>query len=150
VNRYSVLLVQEQMFEAFWSDTLSRIRAEKVPELTTSRNLKNMQKTSFFQCMNYDHVFELDDMKERREELCRAVWNHILGMDENAPDDLVNRLAMYVEYQHDNIMFILPEEYWREVRIDWGEFPNFKDVVDNHGVVMPNRKFIHCGGSFTR
>merc|ERR1711862_346038 len=69
-------------------------------------------------------------------------WNHIFGMDHNAPDDLVNRIAMYVEYQHDNIMFSLPEEYWREARIDWGEFPNFRDVKDNYGVVMPNRKFI--------
>jgi len=141
VNRYAALLVQEQMFEAFWADTLSRIRAEKVPELTTGRHLKNMQKTSFLQCMNYDHVFELDSSKDRREELCRAVWNHLLGMDENAPDDLINRLAMYIEFQHDNIMYNLPEEYWREVRIDWGAFPDFKDMVDNNGVVMPNRNF---------
>lgn len=141
VNRYATQLVQEQMFEAFWSDTLARIRAEKVPELTTSRYLQKMQKISFLQCMNYDHVFELDNSKERREELCRAIWNHVLAMDENAPDDLINRLAMYIEFQHDNIMHNVPEEFWRDVRIDWGALPDFKDMVDNRGVVIPNRNY---------
>jgi len=137
INRYSALLIQEELFDILWTDTKARIRAEKVMELSLGRHLKTMQSVSFVHCMHYDHAFTFDDERRRRDELHRAIWLHVFHSNDDYPDDLVDRLAMYVEFQYDNIMNQLPEKYWREGRIGWGPFPNFESIVGNNGKVLP-------------
>lgn len=137
VNKHSAMLIQEELFDILWTDTSSRLRAEKVLEMRLNRHLKNMQQLSFVHCMHYDHAFTFDDERRRREELLRAVWLHVFHNKDDIPDDLVNRIAMYIEYQYDNIMNQLPEKYWREGRIGWGNFPDFDSIVDNNGKLLP-------------
>ena len=58
---------------------------------------------------------------------------YILNKDEEAYNDLVKRLTMYVEYQHVNLLEGVPDDYFWEGRIPWGDIPRFDDMKDNDG-----------------
>jgi len=132
------LLVQEELFEILWNDTRARIRAEGVNELTVSKHLENVQQVTFQHLTHYDHAFTeyASDSKKRFDELAAAIWIHILLRDEGATDDQIKRLAAYVEYQHENIMLRLPEQYFREGRVAWGDVPDFTGMRDNTGLLL--------------
>jgi cytochrome b pre-mRNA-processing protein 3 len=121
------LMVQEELFDFFWNDTRSRIRSAGVHELTVNKHLKDAQQATFLQCTQYDHAFaEFRDEPEKRFELvCDAVWRHVLGGSQDVNDDLIRRLGAYVEYQLDNIVYKLPDDYFDEGRIAWGNIPDF-------------------------
>lgn len=94
-----------------------------------------MQRITFEQCTHYDHAYEehANDSSNRFEELCLAVWAHILRRDDEFSEDHVRRIATYVEYQHRNIAFGMPDEYFWEGRIPWINIPDFTGMVDNDG-----------------
>lgn len=126
---------QEELFDILWNDTRSRIRAEGVNELTVNKHLKDAQQLTFLHCTHYDHAFQeyANDDKKRFEELAAAIWIHVLNRDEEAYDDQLKRLAAYVEYQYMNIVLGVPDTYFWEGRIPWGDVPEFRGMVDNDG-----------------
>eukprot|EP00551_Chaetoceros_affinis_P005957 CAMPEP_0203664004 /NCGR_PEP_ID=MMETSP0090-20130426/1502_1 /ASSEMBLY_ACC=CAM_ASM_001088 /TAXON_ID=426623 /ORGANISM="Chaetoceros affinis, Strain CCMP159" /LENGTH=372 /DNA_ID=CAMNT_0050527089 /DNA_START=49 /DNA_END=1167 /DNA_ORIENTATION=- len=142
------LLLQEELFDIFWTDTMSRIRAQGVNELTVNKHLKDAQRATFVHCTQLDHAFAEypDDMEKRFEVVCDAVWRHILGGGEGdedieknenvnfnrnnnnqAEDELIRRIGAYIEYQLENIVFRLPDDYFEEGRIGWGNIPDLDD-----------------------
>lgn len=129
------LLVQEELFDILWHDTKSRIRAEGVNELTVNKHLKDVQNYTFQHLTHYDHCFTelLNKPKERFRTLGGLVWRHILLQDAEAHDDVIKRLAYYIEFQYNNICQELPEEYFQEGRIAWGNMPDFTGMRDNAG-----------------
>ncbi len=120
------LMVQEELFDTFWNDTKARIRSAGVNELTVNKHLKDAQQATFLHCTQYDHAFqefEQDPMK-RFEVVCDAVWRHILESKEDIDDDLIRKLGAYVEYQLENVVYKLPDDYFEEGRIGWGNIPD--------------------------
>merc|ERR1712238_494852 len=61
---------------------------------------------------------------------------HVLVRSEDAYNDQLNRLALYVEWQYNNIMTDLPTEYFHEGRINWGAVPDFSQMKDNEGIIL--------------
>mmetsp|Transcript_4233 Transcript_4233/g.7417 ORF Transcript_4233/g.7417 Transcript_4233/m.7417 type:complete len:330 (-) Transcript_4233:59-1048(-) len=140
LTRESSLLVQEELFDLLWNDTRCRIRAEGVAELTVNKHLKDVQQLTFQQCTHLDQVFEEhfgDDVK-RVEELAYAMWMHVLNKDEEVADDVIKRLAAYSEYEFQNILFLLPEQYFAEGRVGWGSMPDFSGMKDSAGKILPS------------
>lgn len=125
------LMVQEELFDLFWNDTTARIRSSGVHELTVNKHLKDAQQATFLHCTQYDHAFQEfpDDQKKRFEIVCDAVWRHVLGGDEDVDDDLIRRLGAYVEYQLENIVYKLPDDYFDEGRIAWGNLPDLSPFI---------------------
>lgn len=139
------LLLQEELFDLFWNDTRSRIRALGVNELMVNKHLKDAQQMTFLHVTQYDHAFSAfkDDPKKRFEVICDAVWRQVLlgngSMDkddksfknevieDSIEDDLIRRIGAYVEYQYDNVMFKLPDDYFEEGRVGWGCLPDFSN-----------------------
>ena len=130
------LKVQEELFDIFWNDTQARIRAVGVNELTVNKHLKDAQRATFVHITQYDEAFEkyAHDAEKRFELICDAVWRNILmdgmkdekEMDEDDVDDeMIRRIGAYVEYQYMNIVHQLPEEYFRQGKIAWGNLPDF-------------------------
>lgn len=133
------LMLQEELFDIFWNDTRSRIRSAGVHELTVTKHLKDAQQATFLQCTQYDHAFQEfgNDRVKRFEIVCDSVWRHVLGgRDEdgngdgdgnvgiNPDDDLIRRIGAYVEYQMENVVYKLPDDYFDEGRIGWGDIPD--------------------------
>lgn len=129
------LMVQEELFDFFWNDTRSRIRSAGVHELTVNKHLKDAQQATFLQCTQYDHAFAefRNEPKQRFELVCDAVWRHVLGGSQDVNDDLIRRMGAYVEYQLDNIVYKLPDDYFDEGRIAWGNIPDFSALEDGNG-----------------
>jgi hypothetical protein len=135
VDPHQALLVQEELFDILWNDTRARIRAEGVNELTVNKHLKDAQQLTFLHCAHYDHAFQeyAKDPKRRVEELAAAIWAHVLNRDEECYNDQLRRMAAYVEYQFMNIVLGLPDDYFWEGRIPWGDVPDFTGMEDNSG-----------------
>ena len=129
------LPMQEELFDILWNDTRARIRAEGVNELTVNKHLKDVQQLTFLHLTHYDHAFQefTNDDGKRFEELAGAIWIHVLNRDEEAYNDQLKRLAAYVEYQYVNLMHGVPDDYFWEGRIPWGDLPVFSDMKDNDG-----------------
>jgi hypothetical protein len=129
------LISQEELFDILWNDTRARIRAEGVNELTVNKHLKDAQQLTFLQCTHYDHAFQefATDDKKRFEELAGVNWMYVLNKDEEAYNDQVKRLTMYVEYQLVNLLQGVPDDYFWEGRIPWGDIPEFASMRDNDG-----------------
>lgn len=130
---HTSLLIQDELFDILWNDTRTRIRAEGISELTVSKHLKDIQQITFQHCMHYDHAFTFDDPLKRREELALAIWTHVLMQSEDVYNDQLNRLALYVEWQYNNIISDLPINFFEQGRINWGDTPDFSQMKDNDG-----------------
>ena len=104
-------------------------------ELTVNKHLKDAQQLTFLQCTHYDHSFQefANDDKKRFEEIAGVNWTYVLNKDEEAYNDLVKRLTMYVEYQNINLLNGVPDDYFWEARIPWGDMPDFTNMKDNDG-----------------
>jgi len=75
----------------------------------------------------------------RVEELKNLVWIHFMQRDPTKRiDDHLDRLAWYIEAQYQNIMQDLPTEYYREGRIAWVNLPDFSNVIDQRGRILPD------------
>lgn len=137
MDTHTAHLIQEELFETLWADTRTRIRVQDgIHELTVNKHLKDIQQITFQHCMHYDHAFSFEDPLKRREELALAVWTHISRRDEECLNDYLNRMALYLEWQYQNIMVDLPESYFWEGRVDWGEMPDFSQMKDNDGNLL--------------
>lgn len=134
------LMVQEELFDTFWNDTQSRIRAEKVPELTVSKHLKDVQQVTFQHLTHYDHTYteHRENVTERFKELSILVWVHILLRDEDVFDDQLKRLSMYIEANYENMVELTPDEYFFEGRIQWIDIPDFTNMRDRLGKKLPD------------
>jgi cytochrome b pre-mRNA-processing protein 3 len=140
-------LIQEELFDIFWTDSTNRMRAHGVNEWVVNKNLKSVQQYTFMHCFHYDHCYSelLDDPKERLEELKNLVQKHILLLNpedhqaqENSQDQ-AERIAWYIEAQYQNIVHDLPDAFYRKARIAWVDLPDFSDLQDASGKVMePN------------
>jgi len=130
--------IQEELFDILWNDTRARIRAEGVNELTVNKHLKDVQQLTFLHLTHYDHAFQefANDDAKRFEELAGIIWIHVLNRDEEAYNDQLRRLAAYVEYQYVNLMHGVPDDYFWEGRIPWGDLPIFSDMKDNDGKAL--------------
>ena len=64
--------------------------------------------------------------------ICDAVWRHVLCGDEDANEEMIKRLGAYVEYQMHNIVYCLPDTYFFEGKIDWGNTPDFSCFPDSY------------------
>jgi len=134
------LLIQEELFDTLWNDTLSRIRANKdIHELMVNKHLKDVQQLTFQMCTHFDHCYSeyKHDPQKRVEELSKAIWVHVLNKDEHSVHDHVMRLVAYVEYQMDNIVLQLPDVYFQEGRVAWGDIPNFSKMLTDDGKALP-------------
>jgi len=135
IDNHSSLLIQEEVFEIFWDDVQNRIREQGLAEMTVSKHLNDVQQYTFTHLTHYDHTFSeyANDPKKRYEELCGLVWMHVMLREENFCSDQVERIAMYIDAQYNNIMHELPEEYWREGRFAWVDLPDFSKMYGNDG-----------------
>ncbi len=142
--KHDNLLLQEELFELFWTDTTSRIRAQEgIIEMTVNKHLKDAQRATFVHLTQYDHAFETypNDVEKRFEIICDAVWKHVLGGEEDANEDLIRKIGAYVEYQLANVVLKLPDDYFVEGRIAWGNIPNLSSgVVDSGDIDKVNEK----------
>lgn len=138
-------LIQEELFDIFWTDSSNRMRAHGVNELLINKNLKTVQQYTFMHLFHYDHCYTelLDNPKERLDELKNLVLTHILlinpedqkSLDEH--DDHAERIAWYIETQYQNIIHDLPDSFYRKVRIAWVDLPDFSALKDGKGNTMP-------------
>jgi len=119
--------VQEELFDMFWNDTKARIRAEQLNEMTVYSHLKKVQQYTMLHMTHYDHAFTSlqQDPPKRLEELMKAIYIHVFGQNPQVPDEILHRMAVYLEYQLETIVFSLPDEYFFEGRIAWGNVPEF-------------------------
>lgn len=141
-NKHFSLLVQEELFDILWHDTRLRIRAEGVNELSVEKHVKDVQQYTFQQLCHLDHAYTeefLMDEKKRLEEVAFLVWHHMLGREEDVTDDQLQRLVLYIDLQLQNVLWKLPERYWNEGRIGWINIPNFDNMRDSKGNLLPNR-----------
>ena len=166
---HTAMLIQEELFDIFWIDSQSRMRAHGVTEMLINKNLKKVQQYSFMHMFHYDHCYSGDLLKnpaERLEALKMTVKTHILLLPslapesdrENAPrgddeeideeilrkhvehDDQAERIAWYIETQFQNIINDLPDEFFEKARIAWTDLPSFDQMIDgNTGKELPNQ-----------
>jgi len=129
------LMIQEELFDTFWNDTKARIRSAGVNEMTVNTHLKDAQQATFLHCTQYDHAFEEfeQDPFKRFEVVCDAVWRHVLGASEDVDDELIRKLGAYVENQLENVVYKLPDDYFEEGRIGWGNIPNLESSAGAGG-----------------
>eukprot|EP00593_Proboscia_inermis_P005942 CAMPEP_0171301012 /NCGR_PEP_ID=MMETSP0816-20121228/10037_1 /TAXON_ID=420281 /ORGANISM="Proboscia inermis, Strain CCAP1064/1" /LENGTH=279 /DNA_ID=CAMNT_0011778135 /DNA_START=129 /DNA_END=968 /DNA_ORIENTATION=+ len=150
-NSHQSLLVQEELFDILWYDTKTRIRAQPgINELSVDKHLKDVQNYTFQQCMDFDEAFDIpsSEKKRRDDELGLAIWNNIYLKDDNVPDEFVDGIAKYVAEQHENVVHLLPQNYWTEGRIGFVDIPRMtnkkaspKDLVDDEMEALPDGWF---------
>jgi hypothetical protein len=157
-------MIQQELFDIFWTDTTCRMRAHGVNEWLVNKNLKTVQQYSFMHCFQYDHCYTtpalLENPQARLQELKALVQTHILLLDDkdqsqgsrktnknmsHSPrnrlgheDDLSERIAWYIETQYQNIVHDLPDESFWKGRVAWVDLPNFENLTDGAGHVLEN------------
>mmetsp|Transcript_39061 Transcript_39061/g.39519 ORF Transcript_39061/g.39519 Transcript_39061/m.39519 type:complete len:131 (-) Transcript_39061:884-1276(-) len=100
--------------------------------------------------MDFDEAFDIpsSEKKRRDDELGLAIWNNIYLKDDNVPDEFVDGIAKYVAEQHENVVHLLPQNYWTEGRIGFVDIPRMtnkkaspKDLVDDEMEALPDGWF---------
>ena len=151
-------MVQQELFDIFWTDTTCRMRAHGVNEWLVSKSLKTVQQYSFMHCFHYDHCYTspelLDHPDARLEELKHLVQTHIFQLDDpdkdakkdsKAPkrrqrlgheEDISERIAWYIETQYQNVVLDLPEDHFQNGRIAWVDLPDFDKTRDDRGNLL--------------
>lgn len=142
-------LIQEELFDIFWTDSSNRMRAHGVNEWLISKNLKKVQQYTFMHLFHYDHCYSgdlLSSPEARLAELKNLVKTHVLLLspDDDAAsrlhDDHAERVAWYVETQYQNVLLDMPDSFFDKARIAWADLPSFEAMVDgNTGGVLPNQ-----------
>jgi len=137
VDKDGALLVQEELFNILWEDTICRIRKEGVNELLVNKNLMKVQQYTFLHLTHYDHAYTefLNKPEERLKELRKLLWQHVYLRDESLEDwnDLLDRLAWYVDANYRNIMQDWPYDYYRQSRVAWVNLPDYEGLCDAQG-----------------
>jgi cytochrome b pre-mRNA-processing protein 3 len=138
----TALSIDEEFFTIFWDDTTSRIRKAGVTEMAVNKMLMQVQQYTFLHLTHYDHIYSqfLDKPEERLIELRKLVAHHIFVRDpkyEQSTDHL-DRIAWYIDMNYRNIMLVWPDAYYREARVQWVDCPDFTNIRDEHGRILPN------------
>jgi hypothetical protein len=140
IDKDRALMIQEELFNILWEDTICRLRREGVNELLVNKSLLKVQQYTFLHLTHYDHAYTefLDKPEDRLKELRKIVWQHILARDEEAEHrtDHLDRIAWYVEANYQNIMMHWPDKFYRESRVAWVDLPEFSNMKDASGKVM--------------
>jgi cytochrome b pre-mRNA-processing protein 3 len=141
-DKNSALAVDEELFCCFWDNTSNRLRQSGVHELAVNKMLKQVQQYTFMHLTHYDHTYTdyLDRPYDRLQELRKLVWMHIFVRQpsmEKAYDHL-DRIAWYIDANYRNIMHEWPDEYYRESRVKWVDLPDFTNLKDADGVILPD------------
>jgi cytochrome b pre-mRNA-processing protein 3 len=135
-------MIQEELFDIFWTDSSNRMRAHGVNEWLINKNLQTVQQYTFMHCFHYDHCYTealLDNPEERAKELKHLVQKHVLLLNPEDPkgldfhDDHVQRIAWYIEAQYQNIVHDLPQSLYTKARIAWVDLPDFTNLTDDKG-----------------
>jgi cytochrome b pre-mRNA-processing protein 3 len=129
--------VQEELFDFLWNDTKARIRAEPVNELTVYSHLKTVQQYTLLHMTHYDHAMTLlenntnggDSKQSCLEECLKAIWIHVFNQNPQVENELLQTMGVYLEYQLENIVYRLPDEYFFQGQIGWGNVPTFASHV---------------------
>eukprot|EP00554_Chaetoceros_debilis_P007759 CAMPEP_0194077632 /NCGR_PEP_ID=MMETSP0149-20130528/4225_1 /TAXON_ID=122233 /ORGANISM="Chaetoceros debilis, Strain MM31A-1" /LENGTH=453 /DNA_ID=CAMNT_0038758717 /DNA_START=85 /DNA_END=1446 /DNA_ORIENTATION=- len=71
-----------------------------------------------------------DDSDDSKDDSKKASVGEVKGDDDDIPDELIRRMGAYVEYQLDNIVFRLPDDYFDRGMVAWGSMPDLDVDVD--------------------
>lgn len=86
-----------------------------------------------------DPTLDLRKVENRICELKKLIWMHILVRNPDAKcDDHLTRLAWYIEAQYQNILKDWPGKYVDEARVKWVNLPDFNNLQDNDGSILPD------------
>merc|ERR1719491_2258753 len=70
------------------------------------------------------------DSDDEKDDSKKASVGEVKGDDDDIPDELIRRMGAYVEYQLDNIVFRLPDDYFDRGMVAWGSMPDLDVDVD--------------------
>lgn len=139
-DRNLALMIQEELFNILWDDSLCRIRQRGINELSVNKHLTQVQQYTFLHLTHYDHAYTefLTKPDMRLKELRKIVWQHILVRDSEAEHrhDHLDRMAWYVEANYQNITMEWPDPYYRQARVAWVDLPDFSGMKDANGKLM--------------
>ena len=86
-------LVQEALFDYLWEDTTSRIRNQKINEMSVNKNLKDVQSFSFRYCIELDQSLKMPSEDEIMEDIGGAIWRSVYDRAEDIPEEHVMDFA---------------------------------------------------------
>mmetsp|Transcript_1055 Transcript_1055/g.2906 ORF Transcript_1055/g.2906 Transcript_1055/m.2906 type:complete len:229 (-) Transcript_1055:84-770(-) len=92
-------LLQEALFDELWEDTILRIRAEGVAEISNNKHLTDVQKYSFQAALEYDDAVARPDADDARDALGAAVWRHVYLAREGLEAEHCHDVADYLTAQ---------------------------------------------------
>lgn len=116
-------LLQEEIFDTLWDDTMRRIRSTGVHELTVNKHLRDVQKWSFGACVSYDHGVSITDDKDF--ELGSALWRNLFASKPTADEGKVYAVAKYVRKTLDMLDTVSKEDLYSGA-IPWCVPPTHK------------------------
>lgn len=108
---FSGRVADKELFDRLWQDTLWRIRAVGVEELSVNKQLTNVQKKCFLDMMEYDAAIRHAD--DDNMELAAALFKGVFQADENARIEDVIRLADWTRFEVQNILTQPREDVYR-------------------------------------
>jgi hypothetical protein len=103
-------VADKEVFDAFWEDTMHRIRNVGVREMSVNKQLENVQKACFVDMMEYDRAIRTDD---DNMELSAALFKGVFQSDENARVEDVIALADWTRTELLNLMTQPAEDVYR-------------------------------------
>ena len=119
------------MFDWVWDDTMSRIRSQKLSELTVSSHLKSVQGYTFRGLTSYDHAMTFSE-GARRGEVSGVVWREIYDRDQSLPVDFVERIGDYV-VRNDEALKNTELDVVYDGGYAWGDMPGYEGVRNDDG-----------------
>lgn len=103
-------VADRELFQAFWDDTINRIRNVGVTELSVNKQLENIQKASFVDMLEYDAAIRSDD---DNMELSAALFKGVFQGDEAARVEDVIALADWTRNELLSIVTQPAEDVYR-------------------------------------
>lgn len=90
--------IQEALFDYLWEDTSSRMRQQKVNELSLNKHLKGVQAFSFKLCIELDQSIKMEKEEDVIADIGGAVWRSVYDRKESLSDAHVLEFARCVQY----------------------------------------------------
>lgn len=90
--------LQEHLFDRVWDDTLRRVRALGVQELSVNKYVRDTQTFSFGAAVAYDYGLSSDD-----HELGSSLFRNLFAGRDEIPDEKVLSMVKYVRDQVTNL-----------------------------------------------
>jgi len=108
-------LLQQEIFDIFWEDTIGRVRKLKVKELFVHKQLRTAQGYTFDMQLGLDEAFASEDGLND-QKLGEVLWRSVFREEEGTLDEDVEQLVAYIHRQGDRLAAIDYEEF------RWGKF----------------------------